>query len=164
LKLAARHAVAIRPRETLQWPAFDQSDHLTASEWTQQNMLSDVMQQKMVLIGAGCFIGALFLLSRRVRARRTGGAPLIRDFRHVDDAADVRDLLGENVPTILKPVLLSAVEELERQVARWFRQLEREINASNARARCALRRPGSSPSGRASARTRLAGDVFYLAP
>jgi hypothetical protein len=102
-------------------------DQFTASEWTQRNMLSDLMQQKWLLVGAGCFIGALWLFSRRKAPQEKAARRLVRDWRHVDDAGDVRDLLGENVPTILKPVLLSALEELERQAHRWFRQLEREI-------------------------------------
>jgi hypothetical protein len=92
-----------------------------------QNMLSDVMQQKWLLVGTGCFIGALWVFSRRPAPEVKAARRLVRDWRNVDDAEDARDLLGENVPPILKPVLLSALEELERQVDRWFRQLEREI-------------------------------------
>jgi hypothetical protein len=45
----------------------------------------------------------------------------------VDDPDDARELLGENIPTILRPALLSALDEIENQVHRWFRQLEHEI-------------------------------------
>jgi hypothetical protein len=105
------------------------SGNFSPSEWTQQNMLSDLMQQRWLLIGAGCFIGALWLLSRRSAPEEKAARRLVRDFRKIDDAGDVRDLLGENMPTILKPALLNALEEIERQVHRWFRQVEREIES-----------------------------------
>ncbi len=103
------------------------SDRFTASEWTQQTMLSDLLQQKWLLIGVGAFIGTMWLMSRRSAPEEKAARRLVRDWRHVDDPGDVRELLGENVPTILKPALLSALDEIERQVERWFRQLEREI-------------------------------------
>ena len=41
---------------------------------------------------------------------------------------DVRDLLGSNLPTVLRPALLAALEELEAAVHQWFRRVERDIN------------------------------------
>jgi hypothetical protein len=90
-------------------------------------MLSDMLQQKWLLIGVGGFIGTLWLLSRRSAPSEKAARRLVRDWRHVDDPDDVRELLGENVPTILKPALLSVLDEIERQVHKGFRQLEREI-------------------------------------
>ena len=104
------------------------TEHLTASEWTQQNMLSDLMQQKWLLVGLGVAVGVVWLMSRRSAPEEKAARHLVRDWRHVDDADDARDLLTDNVPTILRPALLTALEELERQVSRWFRQLEREID------------------------------------
>ena len=103
------------------------SDGLTASEWTQQTMLSDLMQQKGLLIGIGLVIGVLLLLSRRSSPESKAARRLVRDLRHVDDVEDARDLLGENVPTIVRPALLMALDEAHRQVHRGFRALEREI-------------------------------------
>jgi hypothetical protein len=103
------------------------SGNFTASEWTQRTVLSDLLQQKWLLIGVGCFLGGLWLLSRRSAPEEKAARRLVRDWRHVDDADDVRDLLSENVPTILRPALLNALDEVERQVHRWFRQVEREI-------------------------------------
>jgi hypothetical protein len=104
------------------------TDSTTTSEWTQQNMLSDLMQQKGLLIGAGVALGVTWLLLSRRRAPQEQAARrLVRDWRHVDDATDVRDLLGENIPTILRPALLSALEQFQDQVHQLFRRLEREI-------------------------------------
>jgi hypothetical protein len=104
------------------------SEHLTASEWTQQTVFRDLMQQKWLLVGAGATIVSLWLLlSRRSAPQEKAARRLVRDWRNVDDVSDVRDLLGENVPVILRPVLLSALEEIEHQVHRWFRQMERDI-------------------------------------
>ncbi len=103
------------------------SDGLTASEWTQQSMLSDLMQQKALLIGIGAVIGLVLLLSRRSAPEEKAARRLVRDWQHVDDPDDVRDLLGENLPPIVRPVLLALLEEIERQVHRGFRSLEREI-------------------------------------
>jgi hypothetical protein len=105
------------------------SNEYTASEWTQQSMLGDLSQQKWLLIGAACFIGALMLwASRRSAPEEKAARRLVRDWRHVDDVDDARDLLGSNVPTILKPALLTALEEIEDQVHHLFRRAEREIN------------------------------------
>jgi hypothetical protein len=103
------------------------SNGLTASEWTQQSMLSDLMQQKGLLIGVGVVVGLAMLLSRRSAPEEKAARRLVRDWRHVDDPDDARNLLGENVPTIVRPALLAALEEIERQVHRGFRSLERQI-------------------------------------
>ena len=100
---------------------------MTASEWTQQSMLSDLMQQKWLLIGLGAAVGLFMLVSRRSAPEEKAARRLVRDWRHVDDPDDARDLLGENVPTIVRPVLLAVLEEVQRQVHRGFRSLEREI-------------------------------------
>jgi hypothetical protein len=92
-----------------------------------QNLLNDLMQQKWLLAGAAAFIGALWLFSRRSAPEEQAARRLVRDWRRVDDPTDVRDLLGDNLPTILRPALLSGLEEIENIVHRWFRQLEREI-------------------------------------
>lgn len=100
---------------------------MSASEWTQQSMLSDLMQQKWLLIGLGAAVGLFMLVSRRSAPEEKAARRLVRDWRHVDDPDDARDLLGENVPTIVRPVLLAVLEEVQRQVHRGFRSLEREI-------------------------------------
>jgi hypothetical protein len=97
------------------------------TEGNQQTVLSEVMQQKGLLIGLGLAATALFFLSRRSAPEEKAARRLVRDMRHVDDAGDVRDLLGSNLPTIVRPVLLLALEELERQVHKGFANLEREI-------------------------------------
>ena len=101
----------------------------TASEWTQRTMLSDVMEQKGLLIGLGAVILAFLIFRSRSRPEEKAARRLVRDWRHVDDPYDVRDLLGENVPTIVKPALLTALAEIERQVHRGIRRLEREIRS-----------------------------------
>ena len=64
----------------------------------------------------------------KVRDREEQAARrLVRDWRNVDDVTDVRDLLGDNLPTILRPALLTALEEIENIVHHWFRRAEREI-------------------------------------
>lgn len=104
------------------------TDQYTASEWTQQSMLGDLSQQKWLLIGAACFVGAAVLwASRRKAPEEKAAQRLVRDWRHVDDAGDVRDLLGSNVPTIFKPAMLTALEEIEDQVHKAFRRAERAI-------------------------------------
>jgi len=105
------------------------ADSYTASEWTQQSMFGDLAQQKWLLVGAGCLVGALLLWSMRRKAPEEQAARrLVREWRHVDDVDAARDLLGSNVPTILRPALLSVLEEIEVQVHHWFRRLEREIS------------------------------------
>jgi hypothetical protein len=103
------------------------SEDYSASDWTQQNLLNDLMQQKLLLAGAAAFIAALWLLSRRSAPEEQAARRLVRDWRNVDDVTDARDLLGDNLPTVLRPAMLTALAEIENQVHRWFRQLDREI-------------------------------------
>jgi hypothetical protein len=103
------------------------SGDYTASEWTQQTMMSDLLQQKWLLIGLGVVVVAFLFLRRGARPEEKAARRLVRDWRRVDDRDDVRDLLGANVPTIVRPALLIALEEIERQVQHGFRRLEREI-------------------------------------
>jgi hypothetical protein len=104
------------------------NDRFPATEWTQQSLMSDTTQQKGLLLGLGALLFAIFLFSRRSAAPEAKAARrLVRDMRHVDDAGDVRDLLGSNLPTIIRPVLLLALGEAERQVQRGFDKLEHEI-------------------------------------
>jgi len=105
------------------------SDHLTPTGWTQQTMLSDLMHQKGLLIGAGVVAGLFVfrLLRRRPAPQEKAARRLVRNWRKVDDAADARDLLGSNLPTIVRPALIMALHEVERQVHKGFRSLERDI-------------------------------------
>jgi hypothetical protein len=105
-----------------------ESERLTSSEFTQQTMLSDLTQQRW-LIGAGVGLGVLLLVKmmRRPAEQEQAARRLVRDWRKVDDVGDARDLLGENIPAILRPVLLLTLEEVERQVRRGFRRLEHTI-------------------------------------
>ena len=104
------------------------TDSYTASEWTQQSMMSDLTQQKGLLIGIGVAIAVfLFLRGRASREDEKAARKLVRDWRHVDDPSDVRDLLGENLPPIVRPALLMILSEVERQVEDGFRRLERQI-------------------------------------
>ena len=104
------------------------SDSFTPTEWTQQTMLSDLMQQKGLLIGAGVAIGALWLFRRRSAPEEKAARRLVRNIRKVDDAGDMRDLLGDNLPTIVRPALLMALHEIERQVHKGFDNLARDIH------------------------------------
>lgn len=109
--------------------ATTNSGSLSASEWTQQNMMNDLMQQKGLFIAAGLALGTLvFVMSRRKPAQEQAARRLVRGWRRIDDVEDARDFLGENIPVILRPALLSALEEIEDQVHHLFRRLEREIN------------------------------------
>jgi hypothetical protein len=105
------------------------SDHFTPSEWTKETMFSDMTQQKGLLIGAGIMAGlfVLFIMGRRQAPQEEAARRLVRDWRKVDDADGVRNLLGSNLPTVVRPVLLLVLQEIERQVQRGFESLEREI-------------------------------------
>jgi hypothetical protein len=93
-------------------------------------MLSDLMQQKGLVIGVGVAIVALWLFATsRSKPEQKAARRLVRDWRRVDDIEDARDLLGENVPAIVRPAMLMALEEIERQVHRAFRRLEKEVEA-----------------------------------
>jgi len=107
------------------------SDHFTPTEWTRQTMFSDVMQQKGLLIVAGVTVGlfVLFTMGRRPAPQERAARRLVRDWSKVDDADDVRDLLGSNLPAIARPVLLLVLHEIERQVHRAFKSLERDLEA-----------------------------------
>ena len=105
------------------------SDSFSASEWTQQSMVSDLLQQKPLLIGMAALVGAiLFFRARAPKPEEKAARRLVRDWRKVDDPDDARDLLGSNLPTIMRPALLIAFEEIKRQVHQGFRRLEREIS------------------------------------
>ena len=99
----------------------------TATEWTQQNMLTDVLQQKGLIIGVGVMLLAIFFFSKRRAPEEKAARRLVRDWRRVDDPRAVRNLLGDNLPTIMRPALLAALQEIERQTEHGFRKLEREI-------------------------------------
>lgn len=104
------------------------TDDFTASEWTQRSVLGDLLQQKGLLIGAGAAIAVFFLIrGRGSKPEEKAARNLVREWRHVDEPSDVRDLLGENLPPIVRPALLMALEEIERQAHMAFRRLERQI-------------------------------------
>ena len=104
------------------------SDPMTASDLTQRSMLSDLLEQKALLVGVGLTIAALwFFLSRRAAPEEEAARRLVRDWRKVDDIYDARDLLGSNVPAIMRPALLMVLSEIERQIKTVFRRLERSI-------------------------------------
>jgi hypothetical protein len=91
--------------------------------------MSDLLQQKGLLIGIGAVIlGILFFRGRGAKPEEKAARNLVRDWRKVEAPSDARDLLGDNLPTIIRPVLLTALEEVERQVHLGFRKLERELN------------------------------------
>jgi len=104
------------------------SERLTSSEFTQQTMWSDLTRQPW-LIPVGIGLGVLLLLNlmRRPPEQEQAARRLVRDWRKVDDVDAARDLLGENIPTILRPALLMVLEECERQVRQGFRRIERTI-------------------------------------
>jgi hypothetical protein len=105
------------------------TNQYTPSEWTQQSMFGDLAQQKWLLIGVGSLVAAIVLWATRRKAPEEKAAQrLVRDLRHSANADEVRELLGSNLPTILRPALLSALEEIEDQVHHGFRRLEREIS------------------------------------
>jgi hypothetical protein len=104
------------------------SDNFTSSEWTETNVLTDLMQQKGLLVGVGAMVVAFVLFKRRSgRPEEKAARRLVRDMRHVDDPDDVRDLLGDNLPAIVRPALLIALAEIERRVHRGFDKLQHDL-------------------------------------
>jgi|SRR5436305_1707729 len=104
------------------------SEHLSSSEFTQRTMLEDLTQQRWLI---GVAIGVVFFLLMRMRG---GGADqeraarkLVRNLRTIEDVDDARDLIGSNLPPIFRPALLLILDEVERQVKRGFRNMERSI-------------------------------------
>ena len=66
-------------------PSSSPSDQFRPTEWTQHTMLSDVMQQKGLLIGLGVVVGFFVLILRRRAAPQEQAARrLVRDWRKVD--------------------------------------------------------------------------------
>ncbi len=109
-------------------PSSSSSDQFTPTQWTQQSMLADVMQQKGLLIGAGVALGLfLLVLRRRAGPEEKAARRLVRNWRNVDDPSGARDLLGSNLPTLVRPALLLGLHEIERQVRKGLRNLERDI-------------------------------------
>jgi hypothetical protein len=90
-------------------------------------MLSDLMDQKGLLIGLGVAIVVVWFLRSRSRPQEKAARRLVRDWRHVDDPDDARDLLSDNLPTIIRPALLIALDEIERQIHRGFRKIEKDL-------------------------------------
>ena len=102
---------------------------MTPSELTQKKMWSDVKQQPMLWAGGALAVVAFLLWwTRREPSQQSAARHLVRDWRSVDDVDDARDLLGSNVPVILRPALLAGLDAAEAQVETWFRQAERAIN------------------------------------
>jgi hypothetical protein len=85
------------------------------------------MQQKGLFIGLGVAVVMIWFFRSRSRPEEKAARRLVRDWRHVDDPQDVRELLGENLPTIVRPALLIALAEIERSVHRAFRKIEKDI-------------------------------------
>jgi hypothetical protein len=108
-------------------PNSSDTGSVTASEWTQTNTWTDLLQQKAVLIAVGITAFMFFMWSRRRPLQEQAARRLVRDWRNVDDPEDARDLLADNLPPIVRPALLLALQEVHRQVHRAFRNLEREI-------------------------------------
>lgn len=103
------------------------SERLTPSEFTQRTMFSDLTQQPW-LIAIGVGLGILFLTRLRGRPPQEKAARrLVRDWRHVDDVDDARDLLGTNLVIIMRPAILMILQELQRQAHDGFRRLEKSI-------------------------------------
>ncbi|MDQ3809296.1 MAG: hypothetical protein M3336_03300 [Chloroflexota bacterium] len=104
------------------------SEGLTSSEMRQRTMLADLTQQRW-LIGVAVGVGVFLLLNmlRKPPAQERAARDLVRDWRKVDDVGDARNLLGEHLPTIVRPVLLLILEQLERQIDVGLRRLERTV-------------------------------------
>lgn len=103
-------------------------DAFSPTEWTQRTMFGDLMQQKGLLIGVALVVVGFLFFRSRSRSQETAARHLVRDWRQVDDPDDARSLLGSNLPVIMRPALLAALEEIERQVDHGFRRLERQIS------------------------------------
>jgi hypothetical protein len=99
------------------------SDLAEPSPW------ASLTQQRPLMIGAGLAgLALLFLWLRRSDPRDQAARRLVRDWGDVDDVDDARAVVGSNLPTILQPVLLILLREVEAQVDRGFRELERRIS------------------------------------
>jgi hypothetical protein len=106
------------------------SDNMTPSELTQQTALSDLTQQKGLLIGIGLALVAVLFISRRRGSdtdQRKAARHLVRDWGTVDDVGDARTLLASNLGPIVRPVLLLLLSELENQAHRYLRRAEKSI-------------------------------------
>ncbi|HET6315469.1 MAG TPA: hypothetical protein VFG86_03345 [Chloroflexota bacterium] len=103
------------------------SEYLSSSELTQRSMLSDLAQQRwLIAVGVGLVL-FLIVRMRREPPQERAARNLVREMRNVDDIWDARDLFGSNLPPIFRPAMLLILEELERQVKRGFRNMERSI-------------------------------------
>jgi hypothetical protein len=106
-----------------------ETERLTPSELTQRTMFEDMRQQPMVWAGLGVAVVAVVLFwVRRGQSQERAARHLVRDWRHVDDIHDARDLLGSNVPAVVRPALMVLLHEAEDYVDHWFRQMERALN------------------------------------
>ncbi len=111
------------------YTGYDNNQPLTHTELTQRTMLDDLRQQPLLLAGAAVgFVALVLFLTRRKPSRERAARQLVREWRDVDDADDARDVLGSNLPVILRPAAAVLLDEAEHVVHRWFRQLERAIN------------------------------------
>ena len=105
------------------------SQPMTAGQFTQQTALGDLMQQRGLIIGAVVALVALWLFARSRQAPEEHAARrMVRDLRRADDADDARDVLGSNLPTIVRPALLIVLQEVERQIEHGFRRLEKRLS------------------------------------
>src|SRR5688500_8079968 len=95
---------------------------MTASELTQNTMLSDLTGQRSLLMCSAVTTAALWsFMPRRPAGEEQAARRLVRDWRNVDDIDDARDLIGSNVPAILRPALLIVMSEIERQIQHGIR-------------------------------------------
>jgi hypothetical protein len=103
------------------------SEALPASDWTRQNMLTDLGQQRMLWAGLGTAAVLFLLFRRREDEQEKAARHLVRDWRKVDDLDDAREHLQSNLTPLIRPVLLSLLGELETASHKWLRRVEREI-------------------------------------
>jgi hypothetical protein len=103
------------------------AEPLSAGELTQKTMLNDLLQQRGLLVGGAVAVGVLWLFSRRKPPEEQAARRLVRDWRHVDDADDARNLVGSNLMLVLRPAMLTLLDALEGRVHYGFRRLERQI-------------------------------------